>query len=1245
MNNNISVIILNCKSIRSKLGEIKLLAYTVKPDIMCLSETWLGDSQFNPKFINYNCIFRNRNQHGGGIGIIIKRNIKYQEINLKPFKNGKLEIQAIKVYTNAKEMIITNLYNPNEDITEQEFEHYIQQIGEKFIMVGDYNAHTPMLDQKCKRANKTGKTLEKIIEQERVCLINPVNFYTYLDSRTGKLSCLDLCLTSANLAHATKIEHSEDVGSDHRAVKVEIEVIPVKVLINNRKKWIVTRETIENYANNMEKSSLVKPCTVEEMAEDIEQRILTAAENNIKQTTGTGRIQKSTCWWNAECQIAVKKRRAARRKAELHPTAGNIQEYKRKTSIAKQICKSSKEKSWQNYIQEITYNTPISNVWKKFKSVKAAYEPQSYPIEENNQLVLDNKDKANKFAEQFIKNGEIGKHAANIKIRQSNDKDEEDYNLDIRMEELERALKVKKNTTPGIDNIPYNLISSLKEEQKEEILEIMNTSWGTGKVPRKWKIGIIIPIHKPKKDKTKIDSYRPIMLLPCIGKVLEKIVKERLEYYIEKRRHILQPYQCGFRKGQGTMDALIRFENNIRENFKRGETCIAIYIDLKSAYDKVWRDGLIYKIQRAGVVGKMYKWLLDYLKDRLFRVQVEGELSDLFEMKTGVPQGAILSPLLFNLMLVDLPEQQDIKLHVYADDITITCSKKNMKAAKIVMQQYIKKLEKWCEIWGIVINPDKTKMQYFSLKSEKSPIIRISNKVIEYKKSQKLLGIVFDSPRLRFKGHVDYIVENCTKRINILKALSSTYWGACVKHLRNFYITYIRSKILYGIEIYGAAGENIMERLEKLQNASMRLILGARRTSPIISLQAESAIEPIKIKAKYCAAKTLIKLLNRPPNDETAKMMSIDNIKDTDYFPINSFVRRAKEFLKMINYKNLRRIKEEIYELPPWEHIEKYIISEDKKLNSNNEFLEYLDINFKDYKTLYTDGSKISNTDTSVASGLYDSGKKIAIAWKLSPKQSVLGSELYAIHQALLYIKENKYMENYMIFSDSKSALQLIQANNRNYTLRIGMIQKLIIELNQNREVKLHWVRGHTGIFGNEIADRTANLGHQQNKSYLTTISREEQLNELRYLNKVCWEQYWKDEVNVTQKGKFLREIMETINQQQIIKFKERRMEIVFHRLRIGHVGLKQYMYRFNMSTEEECSECKTVESVEHYLLKCKKYNREREILKRELDKEGVTDTNIKILLGGGNYNRRKNLKILDITKKYVKATNRIDEL
>ena len=386
-------------------------------------------------------------------------------------------------------------------------------------------------------------------------------------------------------------------------------------------------------------------------------------------------------------------------------------------------------------------------------------------------------------------------------------------------------------------------------------------------------------------------------------------------------------------------------------------------------------------------------------------------------------------------------------------------------------------------------------------------------------------------------------------------------------------------------------------------------------------------------------------MINRPPEDETASFIDINVIREISEYPVNSFVRRALEVLSIIDYKYVKRSKVEIHNLAPWEYIEDYIILEDKELNTNIELLEYLDRNFNKYSTLYTDGSKITGKNTSVASGLYDPKKKLATTWKLNPKQSVLGSELFALQQALLYIKKETQEIDFIIFCDSKSALQLIQANHRNYIQIVNVIQKLLLELNRSRAVKLHWIRGHTGITGNEIADRTANLGHQQNKSQLTYISREEQLAELRYLYKLYWDQYWKDEVNVTQKGKFLRDIVDDINQKQIIKFNERRMEIVFHRLRIGHVGLKQYLFRFGMSIEEECSQCKTVESVEHYLLNCKKYDNEREILKRELEKEDVPDINIRILLGGGKYNRRKNGKILDITKKYIKSTKRGDEL
>ena len=128
-------------------------------------------------------------------------------------------------------------------------------------------------------------------------------------------------------------------------------------------------------------------------------------------------------------------------------------------------------------------------------------------------------------------------------------------------------------------------------------------------------------------------------------------------------------------------------------------------------------------------------------------------------------------------------------------------------------------------------------------------------------------------------------------------------------------------------------------------------------------------------------------------------------------------------------------------------------------------------------------------------------------------------------------------------------------------------------------------------------------------------------------------------------KRKILREIMDSVHKAPVIKFKERRLEVVLHRLRIGHVGLKQYKYRFNMATNEECEICKITESVEHYMLNCKKHEASREILKKELEENEIKQLNIKTLLGGGNFSKKVNSKVLQATMKYIKATKMIDEL
>ena len=133
------------------------------------------------------------------------------------------------ILKNNDSVILVNIYNPNESVTRpiHELKHYLHQLGRKYVLVGDFNAHMPVLDSCCRNSNFTGKTLETIIFEERICLINPVDFYTYLCPTTGRRSCLDLCRATPNIATDIDIKLGKDVGSDHCTVEIEISFEPV----------------------------------------------------------------------------------------------------------------------------------------------------------------------------------------------------------------------------------------------------------------------------------------------------------------------------------------------------------------------------------------------------------------------------------------------------------------------------------------------------------------------------------------------------------------------------------------------------------------------------------------------------------------------------------------------------------------------------------------------------------------------------------------------------------------------------------------------------------------------------------------------------------------------------------------------------------------------------------------------------------------------------------------------------------
>ena len=178
------------------------------------------------------------------------------------------------------------------------------------------------------------------------------------------------------------------------------------------------------------------------------------------------------------------------------------------------------------------------------------------------------------------------------------------------------------------------------------------------------KTGIVVPILKPGEDPGNVASYRLITLLSCFGKVMKQIIKNSLEYVVEIKK-LLKPEQYGFRKGQGTTDILVRLEHRIQKTLENRNISMVVYLDLRSAFDMIWGKGLICKLVKSGITGNMIKWLDNYFESRKIQVRLDHHFSCEMDILAGTPQGAVCSPLLFNLMLIDVPKSEYIKQYIH----------------------------------------------------------------------------------------------------------------------------------------------------------------------------------------------------------------------------------------------------------------------------------------------------------------------------------------------------------------------------------------------------------------------------------------------------------------------------------------------------------------------------------------------------------------------------------------------------
>ena len=200
------------------------------------------------------------------------------------------------------------------------------------------------------------------------------------------------------------------------------------------------------------------------------------------------------------------------------------------------------------------------------------------------------------------------------------------------------------------------MFQNLSHESRQVFLSAINDMWRTGFFPEQWKDSTIIPILKPNKPKHLPCSYRPISLTSCACKIVERMINTRLHVYLDSK-DVLTPFQNAFRSRRSTTDSLIQLIDSCHRGFAKKEVTVALFLDLKSAFNKVHKHALLAKLYKIGLRGRLISFIKNFLTRRTFSVRCGNIYSNKHTTDHGLPQGSVLSPTLFLIMINDMLEK------------------------------------------------------------------------------------------------------------------------------------------------------------------------------------------------------------------------------------------------------------------------------------------------------------------------------------------------------------------------------------------------------------------------------------------------------------------------------------------------------------------------------------------------------------------------------------------------------------
>lgn len=863
----IKIVSWNCQSIRNKQYELNNLLNTKVIHIVALQETWLNTSN-TISFRDYNLVRKDRDSQSrnphGGVAFLVRKDLKIKIIT--PTNPQFIESLFILVQAEAFSFTLGSIYSSSSLKRYEAKADIIKLLSIRgpFALMGDWNAKHEHWNNF--KSNLKGKDLHDIASNN-LCDIHFPELPTLMpDNKKGELSIIDF-VVSKNLIAITKPKVILDMSSDHRPIEFTIRAetaIPAEFKIKNYKKtdWKAFRHFVEDDCNEHSGSQSHVICPKIEIDEEID-LISSIIKSAVDKSVPNCSPNKFRYPFSREIKNLIKTRshiRKCMKNLDLPHCRRKINEISREIKL---LTLKMKSESWQDKIR--TLKVDDLSLYQFTKKIKKKFSDIS-PLRNNqDELVFSDSDKAEVVAKTFSDSHKISDvptiHSEKIKcsldLLHNSSVDFPHYERirDTELKTLTEMLKPRK--AAGYDEISNVALKNLPEIMLSRIKSVMNKCLGIGYFPRSWKVGKVVAIPKPGKDLSQASSYRPITLESCLGKLLEKVILDRMTDFCETKKIIIDQ-QFGFRANHSCPQQVMRIIDVASSRFNEDETTGVVFLDIAKAFDRVWHEALIHKLLVTNLPTYMIKIIESFLSDRVSYVQIGKASSERYAVNAGVPQGSPLSPLLFNIFNNDIPKPRGCKLFVFADDAAVTRSQKNLSRSKnnFGITELVKNLEnglneikKHYDGWKVTINPLKTEAILLTkstrmLREQHEHKISFCGSLIEWKSSAKYLGVVLDN-KLLFKQNIDINISKAKKVMATLYGMLKKNSGVHEFEKITLYRSYIRPILTYACPIFSHAAKTHLNKLQVLQNKCLRMVLNARYRTRISTLHRRSKIPTI----------------------------------------------------------------------------------------------------------------------------------------------------------------------------------------------------------------------------------------------------------------------------------------------------------------------------------------------------------------------------------------------------------------